>query len=298
MLGVRLASGLLLATLAAPALAHGGHEHGVGWTFDPILVVALALALLIYAVGWKRLSDRAGSPVRPAQFLSGWSVLTLSLVSPLHEAGEQSFTMHMIEHELIMLVATLLLAASSAGGVLAWGLPRPLRRALGGGWKLPLAALWKRLTEPVTATAIQGVVMWVWHAPVLFDRALDSSGWHIFQHSCFFVISLLFWWAMLHPRERSGYGVSAACLFVTSLIGGALGALMSFSTSPWYADYAAMGMTGIGLDPVDDQRLAGLIMWIPGGLVHGVAALAMLYKWVKASAAAHSSPAPHITGCR
>jgi cytochrome c oxidase assembly factor CtaG len=211
-------------------------------------------------------------------------VLTLALVSPLHEAGERSFTMHMIEHELIMLVSTLLLASSGAGGVLAWGLPRPLRQSLAGNWKSPLQSLWRRLTEPVTATAVQAAVMWAWHAPVLFDRALDSFGWHIAQHGCFFVSSLLFWWAMLHPRERgSGYGVSAACLFATSLIGGALGALMSFSSSPWYADYAAMGMTGIGLDPVDDQRLAGLIMWIPGGLVHGAAALALAYKWLKSS---------------
>ena len=92
----------------------------------------LLLALLIYAVGWVRLAKRASAPPRPALFLSGWTVLTLSLVSPLHEAGEQSFTMHMVEHELIMLVATLLLAESGAGGTLAWGLSRPLRQALGG----------------------------------------------------------------------------------------------------------------------------------------------------------------------
>jgi len=263
---------------------HHHHEHGLGWTLDPILVVPLGLALVVYAVGWARLSKRASSPPRPALFLSGWTVLTFSLVSPLHEAGERSFTMHMIEHELIMLIATLLLAASRAGGVLAWGLPRPLRLAFGGGWKSPLQAIWRRLTEPVTATAIQAVVMWIWHAPILFDRALDSFGWHIFQHACFFISSLFFWWAMLHPRGRgSGYGVSAACLFGTSLIGGALGALMSFSASPWYADYAAMGLTGIGLDPTADQQLAGLVMWIPGGLVHGLAALAMFYKWLKAS---------------
>jgi cytochrome c oxidase assembly factor CtaG len=195
--------------------------------------------------------------------------------------------MHMIEHELIMLVATLLLAMSRSGGVMTWGLPRPLRQSLGGSWKSPLQSLWRRLTDPVTATAIQAVVMWGWHAPPLFDRALESSGWHIAQHACFFASSLIFWWAMLNPR-RGGYGVSAACLFVTSLIGGALGALMSFSLSPWYADYAAMGMTGIGLDPTDDQRLAGLIMWIPGGLVHGAAAIAMFYKWLKASEGSHA----------
>jgi len=273
---------------------HHHHADTLGWTLDPLLLIPLGLALLGYVAGWSRLSKRASAPVRPALFLSGWAVLTLALVSPLHEAGERSFTMHMIEHELIMLVATLLLASSNSGGVLAWGLPRPLRLALGGRWKSPLASLRKRLTEPVTATAVQAVVMWAWHAPPLFDRALDSSGWHIAQHASFFVSSLLFWWAMLHPRGRSsGYGVSAACLFATSLIGGALGALMSLSSSPWYADYAAMGMTGIGLDPVDDQRLAGLIMWIPGGLVHGVAALAMFYKWLKASEGEHASIALH-----
>jgi putative membrane protein len=274
----------------SPAVAHGGHGHGLGWTLDPVLVVPLGLALLIYGFGWLRLSKRASTRPRGAGlFLGGWAVLTLALVSPLHEGGERSFTLHMIEHELIMLVATLLLAMSSSGGIMAWGLPRPLRRSLGGSWKSPLQALWKRLTEPVTATAVQAAVMWIWHAPPLFNRALESSGWHIAQHASFFVSSLLFWWAMLHPRERgAGYGVSAACLFATSLIGGALGALMSFSASPWYADYAAMGMSGIGLDPVEDQRLAGLIMWIPGGLVHGVAALVLFYKWLKFSEGSHA----------
>src|SRR2546430_16924410 len=96
---------------------------------------------------------------------------------------------------------------------------------------------------------------------------------------------------MLHPHGRSaGYGVSAACLFATSLVGGALGALMSLSSSAWYADYAAMGMTGIGLDPVDDQRLGRLLMWIPGGPFHGLAALGLVYKWLKRLEGDHALP--------
>ena len=263
------------------------------WTLDPVLTVPLSLTLLMYAVGYLRLARRATVAPQPSLFLSGWAVLTLALVSPLHEAGEKSFTLHMIEHELITLVATLLLASSSAGGVLAWGLPRPLRRTLASSWKSPLKALWHRLTEPVTATVVQGIIMWAWHAPALFDRALESFGWHVAQHASFFVSSLLFWWAMLHPRGgRSGYGVSAACLFATSLIGGALGALMSFSASPWYAQYAAMGMSGIGLDPVTDQQLAGLVMWIPGGMVHGVAALICFYRWLKSAGEGHALTLP------
>ena len=87
---------------------------------------------------------------------------------------------------------------------------------------------------------------------------------------------------MFH-RRRGGYLLSAACLFLTSMVEGALGALMTFSASPWYSGYAAMGLSGIGLDPITDQRLAGLLMWIPGGLVHGAAAAALLYRWLAGS---------------
>ena len=163
---------------ASPAAAHGDHHRPVGWTLDPWVTVPLALTLLIFLIGRDRLARRSNVPRRSSWlFVGGWAVLALSLVSPLHEAGERSFAMHMIEHELIMLVSTLLLAASGAGGVFAWGLPRPLRLALGGSWKSPLQSLWKRLTEPVTATAVQGAVMWAWHAPPCsIGRSEASAG--------------------------------------------------------------------------------------------------------------------------
>jgi putative membrane protein len=278
---IRIALALAAMAAASPASAHGGgHDDHVGWTFDPWVTVPLAILLLLFVVGRDRLARRSTVQQRsPWLFLGGWTVLTLALVSPLHAAGERSFTLHMIEHELIMLVATFLLAASHAGGILAWGLPRAARRLLGGSWKAPLSALWRRLTDPVTATIVQAVVMWAWHAPVLFDRALDERGWHIAQHVSFVVASLLFWSAMINPR-RGGFLLSAACLFLTSLVEGALGALMALSQSPWYSAYAAMGVSGIGLSPTTDQQLAGLVMWIPGGLVHGAAALWLLYRWL------------------
>ena len=282
---------LALILMAAPAVAHDGEVHGrPGWTLDPLLIASLGLLLVLYLTGSRKLAVRSSAGGRGrALFVSGWAVLTLALLSPLHEGGETSFTLHMIEHELIMLVATLLLAASSAGGALAWGLPGPLRKSLGGSWRPPFTRAWKMLTEPVTATLLQAIAMWGWHVPGLFERALESRGWHIAQHSSFILTSLIFWWAMLNPRGgRSSYGVSAACLFVTSLIGGTLGALMAFSQSPWYSGYAALELSGIGLDPVTDQQLAGLLMWIPGGLVHAGAALLLLYRWLKAAETSHA----------
>ena len=287
-----LAALAALLAAASPAVAHSGHEHGgaAGWTFDPLVTIPLGILLLS---SWR---DSGSSPTArgsnasaPWLFLGGWLVLALSLISPLHEGGERSFTLHMIEHELIMLVATFLLAASHVGGVLAWGLPAPLRLTLGGGWKAPLSSLWRRLTDPITATIFQAVVMWVWHVPALFDRALASQGWHVAQHLCFIASSLIFWAAMIDTR-RNSYLLSAACLFVTSLVEGVLGALMALSVSPWYSAYAAMALSGIGLDPTSDQQLAGLIMWIPGGLVHGGAALGLLYHWLKSNEESRGLP--------
>jgi cytochrome c oxidase assembly factor CtaG len=280
---LRIAAGAVIAMASAsPALAHDGtaHTESPGWTLDPWVTVPLGLVLLIFLVGRSRLARRSGVE-RPRSwlFVAGWAVLAAALVSPLHEGGERSFTLHMIEHELIMLVATLLLAVARAGGTLAWGLPPSLRRALGGGWKSPLTAIYRRLTEPVTATVVQAVVMWAWHAPALFDRALESQGWHVAQHLSFILASLFFWTAMFGPRRGNDL-LAAACLFLTSLVEGALGALMALSESPWYAAYAAMGVSGIGLDPAVDQQLAGLVMWIPGGLVHGAVALVLLYRWL------------------
>jgi putative membrane protein len=282
----------LAAGFAAPASAHGGSHPveaaAVGWTWDPWLTLPLAATALLFAVGHARLRARADRGRRLLDrnawlFGAGWLVLAGAVVSPLHEGGERSFTLHMIEHELIMLVAALLLALSRPVATMLWALPNPARRWLAAGARTRAVAVpWRWLTDPIVATTLQLAVMWLWHAPPLFDRALGHEGWHIAQHLSFLVSALLFWWAMAHGRAgERGYGLAALCLFATSLGGGALGALMALSTSPWYAGYAAMGMSPIGLTPAEDQQLAGLLMWVPGGLVHAGAALVLLHRWLQ-----------------
>jgi cytochrome c oxidase assembly factor CtaG len=283
---------LILLALPGPAFGHDGAH--AGWTLDAWVTVPLLLAALLYARGLARLRRRSGRGRRElgrqaGLFTAGWALLAGALVSPLHEAGERSFTMHMIEHEILMLPAALLLVASRPGAAMMWALPAALRRHFGN-----IAArsrpLWRALTDPLVATALQALAMWAWHAPALFDRALQHDAWHIGQHISFLIAALLFWWAMAQGR-KGGHGAAALCLFLTSLIGGALGALMALSASPWYEGYAALGLTPSGLTPVEDQQLAGLLMWIPGGLFHAAAALFFLWKWLRASEVRDAVPA-------
>ncbi|MCC2980969.1 cytochrome c oxidase assembly protein [Sphingomonas sp. IC4-52] len=279
---------LCAAALPGAALAHGGHDHGEppGWTWDPWITMPLFLSALLFAIGWRRLYARSagGQPRlrrRAWLFAAGWATLAGALVSPLHEAGERSFTAHMIEHELLMLLAAPLIVLAEPLSAMLWAFPPAARRALGRiSASRPISVPFTWASGAVVATLIQAAVLWIWHMPTLFDVALASEGWHATQHLCFIVSALLFWTAMLGRRGAAASALgdralAAFCLLVTSFVTGALGALMAFSDSPWYAGYARLALAPFGLSPAEDQQVAGLIMWVPGGLVHLAAALAL-----------------------
>ncbi|MGV3593073.1 MAG: cytochrome c oxidase assembly protein [Gammaproteobacteria bacterium] len=264
-----------------PALAHtvDAQASGIPWTFDAWVTLPLALSALWLAAGWARLRKRAqltGYNGSAAYFAGGWLVLAAALVTPLHAAGERSFAAHMLEHELLMLVAAPLLVLSRPIGIALWAFPQPLRHALARGGSVVFGGIWHFLTAPVVATLVQAAALWIWHAPRLFDLALAHPGWHIVQHLSFLVSALLFWWAVLRGRGMGNVGVAVGCLFFTATVSGALGALMAFSNSPWYAGYIASELDAFGLTPAEDQQLAGVLMWVPGGLVHAGAGLALL----------------------
>lgn len=287
---------VFLCVLAAPAIAHDGHPHanaGFPWTLDPRITVSLALLGLLYSVGSARLAARSGrGRAKLARhgrlFWLGWAILALALISPLHAAGERSFLLHMVEHEILMLVATPLLVLGEPLAVMLWAFPGTVRRRLGRvGAAIGSSGPWRALSGPVGATTIQAAALWLWHAPALFNLALEHDGFHIAQHASFIVSALLFWNAMLGRRGARGAragepAIAALCLFVTSLVGGALGALMAVSESPWYAAYARMGEMPFGLSPAEDQQLAGLVMWVPGGMVHALAALLVVAALLRA----------------
>ena len=137
-------------------------------------------------------------------------------------------------------------------------------------------------------------MLWIWHAPVLFQAAVGDGFVHTLQHLSFMGSALLFWWAMFDPRHgliRPAIG--ALYIFTTAIHTSVLGALLTFSSSVWYPIYTDRAPAW-GLSALEDQQLGGLIMWVPGGAVYLVVTLWLLARLLvepgKASTRPEASP--------
>jgi cytochrome c oxidase assembly factor CtaG len=278
---------ILFLVVAAPAAAHPGMPHhiGFGWTLDPWIVAPIAVSALLYIRGFPLLlapshNGRRSLCRSALLYAAGWLALTAALISPLHELGEALFTFHMIEHEIVMAVAAPLIVLSRPAAPLLWGLPRTAR-----GWVVRtmtlqiLRSTWNWLTNATTSTLLHGIAIWAWHAPALFDATVEVPVLHRLQHLSFFLTAVLFWWSVLW---RSNRGVAAWHLFVTMLHTGILGALMALAPAVVYVAQTKHA-AAFGFTPLEDQQLAGLVMWVPAGTVYAGAALLMVAQWISQS---------------
>jgi cytochrome c oxidase assembly factor CtaG len=265
-------------------------DTGSLWSFDPWLLAPLYAVGIGFYVGTLRLWRNAGaghgvSLRQVAAFWTGWLVVALAVTSPLHWLGERLFAAHMIEHELLMVVAAPLMAFARINGALLWSLPPSLRPSIGRFFNLRApAAVWAFVSHPVSATVLQGVALWAWHAPPLYAWALENVVVHRLQHISFFTTALLFWWVLLYGRGRGRSmrvrdGIAIACLFVTVLHSGVLGALLTLSSRIWIPGQGALA-GDFGLSPLEDQQLAGILMWVPMGALYTGAALFFAYRWL------------------
>lgn len=271
--------GLTLALLALAAMAAQAHVPLLPhepllrqWNPEPWSALMLASSLGLYLAGVVRLWRHAGigrglHGRHVAAFLGGWWALAVAVASPLDALGASLFSAHMVQHELLMVVAAPLLVIGRPLAAVAWAFPERGRQLLGRGVRWPpLWSTWRLLSAPAAAWALHGVALWAWHLPVLFEAALASEGLHALQHTSFLLSALLFWWAPLGGSRR-GLGAAMAYLFTTMLHTGALGALLSLSPTLWYPAYGDRA-AALGFDPLEDQQLGGLVMWVPGGLAY------------------------------
>jgi cytochrome c oxidase assembly factor CtaG len=289
--------GLVASLLPLAATAHA--ERVVppdnllsAWRIDPVIAITLLLTGWLYWRGAARLNRIANRSRRLPLYSTshhvlywfGLLTLAVALVSPLDTVTGTVFSAHMIQHMLLIAVAPPLLLAGRPIPALVNGLPGAVLSATGSmarglAWARASLAL---LALPVVAWLIHAAALWLWHEPHLYQAAVRQAWVHMAEHMSFIATALLFWWAIVPAGARTSAlspGMAIISLFGMGMQGAALGALMTFSGSTWYAVYEGRSELW-GLSALSDQRLAGLIMWIPAGSIYVVASLLVLGRWL------------------
>ncbi len=269
----------------AVILGHEGgsllpHDALAAWSFDPTIVAALSVVGWLYWRGWHPTRD---GTAHGAAMLAGLITVAVALLSPIDAIGAILFSGHMVQHVLLISVAAPLIAWAAPGGAILRGTPVTVRRRF-------VATRRRSGLNPTTLTRLRhpavrwlGLVgtLWIWHSAALYSLAVDNDIAHAAEHATFLAASVAFWTIIVGPtRAVIAPGLAILAVFTLTLQGIVLSMLMTFSPLVWYEPYANTA-TGWGIDPLTDQQLAGVIMWIPTGFIHVGITLALLARWLR-----------------
>lgn len=234
------------------------------WTWEPGLLFGLGsqAALYLALTGPLRRWFPGAKPVPLWQmltFLLGNLTLFIALVTPLGTLSDgYLLSAHMVQHLLLTLIAPPLLLV---------GTPRWLFRPL---LRLPFALpIGQFLTNPLVAFLAYNVTFLIWHVPRFYEASLSIQPVHIAQHVAFIVTATLTWWPIYSPMDelpRLSPPLQCLYLFAQVLPMKVLAALITFANFVIYPTYADAPRVW-GISVMDDQQLAGLLMWIPGFLI-------------------------------
>jgi putative membrane protein len=263
------------------------HELWSSWSLQPPVMVGVAAGAWAYGRGiqklWSGDRRRGVSRRQAAAFGCGLLALLVALVSPLHRLSSELLWVHMVQHIMLVLVAAPLIVLGAPLIPTTLALPLPWRRRIRSWGRIRwIRSSGRLLTRPLSAWMLHVGALWAWHSPSLYDAAVRSEGIHAMEHLSFLVTGILFWWVAILPRARRGLagGADVLYVFTAGIQSGALGAVLTFAGSPLYPTYA-LTVTRWGLTPLQDQQLAGLIMWIPAGLVYMAAVSALFVRWLR-----------------
>jgi putative membrane protein len=250
-----------------------------GGSVHPEVLLGAALLGLGYAVAWARHGGRP--PGRCfACFYGGLAVVALALNGPLHDLSDAAlFSAHMVQHLLLTLAVPPLLLA----GVPAWMADGALAPSL--RWR-PLARVIRAITRPVPALALYTTVLVLWHLPPAYELAMRAHGWHVVQHLSLMAGAGLAWWPVLSPSAlapRVHYGAQILYVFAFGIPMTVVAAMITGAEEILYASSAGAPQL-FALTPLEDQRLGGVIMWVPAGLVPLLAFTAIFFRWAAAEA--------------
>ena len=256
------------------------------WTFDVRAIALLLVTAFIYVRGWLRgrtILREERDQARLGSFLGGLLLVFLATESPLDAFDSLFLSAHMTQHLLLMMFAPPLMLLASPLLPMLRGLPKSfVKEGLGPflTWR-PLQRLFAGLTSPPVAWAVFIVSSVFWHLPLFYELALSSPVWHGAQHACFFWSGILFWWPIIQPgsaKAKRPAWIAIPYLLFADIVNTVISAFFVFSGTLLYPSYAvarAGSMTAL-----EDQSLAGLIMWVPGSLIYLVPAFVLMARVV------------------
>jgi len=272
----------------------------LAWVFPRAAALALEISAIIYWRGWLRIRRTRPAifpPWRLVCFLSGIASIVVAIASPLDALSDQLLVAHMVQHYILMSIAPPLIVLSAPVVPMLRGLPRwfvrpvlgPLIRTI---W---LRRFFKLLVTPRVAWVLMNAAYIGWHIPSSYEFALAYWQWHIVEHACFFVTSVLFWWPIIEPWPSHFSGsrwLLLPYLLGADVINTAISALLCFSGRVLYPTYATQSRL-FAITPLADQAAAGAFMWVLGSIVFLIPAMYITLKLLsprKRSFAMHNLP--------
>jgi putative membrane protein len=221
-----------------------------------------------------------GGPSRPPMFMGGLLALVVALNGPLHDLSDHYlFSAHMVQHLVLTLVVPPLLLAGTPGWMADTVLRALARRR-------PLGTLIRVLTRPLPAFACYAVALIAWHLPGPYNAALEAHPWHVVEHVALIATAVLGWWPILSPATVAPalpYGAQLLYLFVFGMPMTVVAAFVTGAEHVLYPFYAAAPRI-FDIAPLTDQRLGGVIMWVPAAVIPVLVFSLVFFRWVAAEA--------------
>ncbi len=198
-------------------------------------------------------------------------VMFFALNGPVHDISDYYlFTGHMVQHLVLTIVVPPLMLLGTPGWMLRPALRIPAVNAVA-----------KVVTTPRAAFTIFNVVLAAWHLPPLYNSAMFHHEVHIIQHLMFLVGAVIMWWPMLSPLPelpRLSFPGQMLYSFLMTLPMTIVSIFIVYADHVLYPAYASAPRLW-DLSPLEDQRLGGLIMWIPGGLFFYLLTSLIFFRW-------------------
>jgi putative membrane protein len=239
----------------------------VGW-----LLMGALYFLLVGPLRHRFPGSRPATRGQVASFVLAWAAIFLSLQGPLHELSDFFlFSAHMVQHLILILVMPPLLLM----GIPDW----MLRPAIRVKW---IGIVARALTIPLIAFALNNVIFLAWHFPGPYDLMMRNHNVHVGMHLTIMVTGVIMWWPVMSPlpeMPRIAAPLQMIYLFLVGIPMMVSAALITFSGSALYSWYVEAPRVFAELSPLEDQRLGGVIMWVPGGLVIWIAITAVYFRW-------------------